>query len=140
MTFVQNKEVILVLQLYLLAQIVCYSTDFRASSILTFLRCWFTKIPRPVRMIMTTSVGMAQMSQLRPGLNIIFSGAVSYTHLDVYKRQNQQMPSRHLNKLKLQRTTNTKLALNQTWLVQTLPRKRPVSYTHLDVYKRQHLF
>ena len=38
---------------------VCYSTDFRASSILNFLRCWFTKIPRPVRMTITTSVGIA---------------------------------------------------------------------------------
>ena len=40
-------------------------------------------------------------------------GAVSYTHLDVYKRQVGAKPRR--------------------------PRhgKRPVSYTHLDVYKRQ---
>ena len=47
------------------------------------------------------------------------SGPVSYTHLDVYKRQVQT-------------------ALND-WLGESAQLKypMPVSYTHLDVYKRQ---
>ena len=45
--------------------------------------------------------------------------AVSYTHLDVYKRQ----------RLSSQHKKQYQLAL--------LTRLDPVSYTHLDVYKRQ---
>ena len=41
---------------------------------------------------------------------------VSYTHLDVYKRQGQRSPLR---------------------ASPSAPSARPVSYTHLDVYKRQ---
>ena len=43
--------------------------------------------------------------------------AVSYTHLDVYKRQQHQFPQKSL-KIKISKYI-------------------PVSYTHLDVYKRQ---
>ena len=54
--------------------------------------------------------------------------AVSYTHLDVYKRQ-WRLSSK---------TTSTKLTIvgtdNGTI---TMRRSAPVSYTHLDVYKRQ---
>ena len=39
------------------------------------------------------------------------------------------MPSQHLNKLRLWLTTNTKPALNQTWLVQTLLRKKQGVWT-----------
>ena len=44
---------------------------------------------------------------------------VSYTHLDVYKRQ---------------RMTSTSASINVCWISLI-----PVSYTHLDVYKRQPL-
>ena len=46
-------------------------------------------------------------------------GAVSYTHLDVYKRQ-----------LHLRFRADLRVHLVE---------ERPVSYTHLDVYKRQDL-
>ena len=48
--------------------------------------------------------------------------SVSYTHLDVYKRQTQEFEARGL----VVSTANT--------------RAEPVSYTHLDVYKRQHSY
>ena len=52
---------------------------------------------------------------------------VSYTHLDVYKRQQQCCPSCHARRPHC-----------STWQRQTrFP--VPVSYTHLDVYKRQAL-
>ena len=50
---------------------------------------------------------------------------VSYTHLDVYKRQHEKMPVSFLN---------FKQGNSMTWLRIVCT---PVSYTHLDVYKRQ---
>ena len=53
---------------------------------------------------------------------------VSYTHLDVYKRQ-----------IKLTMNPEKK-TLERTWQwlnVAVSPSLKPVSYTHLDVYKRQ---
>ena len=54
--------------------------------------------------------GSGQWRNRRCGSN----GAVSYTHLDVYKRQMTELPFSKL-----------------------VTRAKPVSYTHLDVYKRQ---
>ena len=52
------------------------------------------------------------------------SGPVSYTHLDVYKRQVFEVPEAEVE-----------------WVRHEVPRLMagvaPVSYTHLDVYKRQ---
>ena len=60
---------------------------------------------------------------------------VSYTHLDVYKRQHQNRPGAQDGEIQagaglrsLQR--KGKIAGSGQWRV-------PVSYTHLDVYKRQ---
>ena len=64
--------------------------------------------------------------------------AVSYTHLDVYKRQNLSLPYHHAHRL----------LSRQTWRYQQRTNHfgrdflqmgafSPVSYTHLDVYKRQ---
>ena len=47
--------------------------------------------------------------------------AVSYTHLDVYKRQALNYPTEVADVLQT--------AMNDSY--------EPVSYTHLDVYKRQ---
>ena len=47
---------------------------------------------------------------------------VSYTHLDVYKRQVQRCPE---------------LVFHSSWPGVVLDTSRAVSYTHLDVYKRQ---
>ena len=47
---------------------------------------------------------------------------VSYTHLDVYKRQRHNQATRDILRQSKNRTIRT-----------------PVSYTHLDVYKRQEL-
>ena len=52
-------------------------------------------------------------------------GAVSYTHLDVYKRQIQEYIKNQLEE---------DLANDQISLKEYMD---PVSYTHLDVYKRQ---
>ena len=66
-------------------------------------------------------------------------GAVSYTHLDVYKRQvqlrayNGQIPA----SLRLQKV-DEKTGQGLKNAVFSLYRKaKAVSYTHLDVYKRQ---
>ena len=58
--------------------------------------------------------------------------AVSYTHLDVYKRQVQLLPSHDAVSLitVLPEQLQSPL-LTAEW------EYRPVSYTHLDVYKRQ---
>ena len=56
--------------------------------------------------------------------------AVSYTHLDVYKRQDQLIAGRGL--FLLPKMTSTMCCV---WAaIQTV---KAVSYTHLDVYKRQ---
>ena len=53
--------------------------------------------------------------------------AVSYTHLDVYKRQSVSTPYATLPSGRV-----------MDWTPQMLPSvPRSVSYTHLDVYKRQ---
>ena len=54
--------------------------------------------------------------------------AVSYTHLDVYKRQGQVVPA--INIYGLCRS----LGIEHVCEVDAFD---PVSYTHLDVYKRQ---
>ena len=70
-------------------------------------------------------------------------GAVSYTHLDVYKRQAQGGPRYDASMTPEER----KSFENGIWLCQSCSKlidtditrypKEPVSYTHLDVYKRQ---
>ena len=62
-------------------------------------------------------------------------GPVSYTHLDVYKRQillghSSSSRARQLQTLRQATLSNTR---NHLELI------IPVSYTHLDVYKRQGL-
>ena len=54
--------------------------------------------------------------------------AVSYTHLDVYKRQGFQVWS--LSSLR-------KMTEEGVTFASHIDGSRPVSYTHLDVYKRQ---
>ena len=59
---------------------------------------------------------------------------VSYTHLDVYKRQMEHSPSSRL--------TSTFPPISPAWISDVkfsliFPTGVPVSYTHLDVYKRQ---
>ena len=51
---------------------------------------------------------------------------VSYTHLDVYKRQLQAVAFRHVA-----------LDRRNPALIVFFKGNEPVSYTHLDVYKRQ---
>ena len=58
---------------------------------------------------------------------------VSYTHLDVYKRQALTRTATYSSSTARLPTSTTKLfraSLRSTWA-------RSVSYTHLDVYKRQ---
>ena len=56
------------------------------------------------------------------------AGAVSYTHLDVYKRQVLNVAVNYGGRQEIVRG------------MQILARRvQPVSYTHLDVYKRQRL-
>ena len=80
---------------------------------------------------------LAGMSwQIQEGVNI---GPVSYTHLDVYKRQVDTEGGLYLNdedlaKLGFLYLNNGlwegKQIVSEDWV-------KPVSYTHLDVYKRQ---
>ena len=75
------------------------------------------------------------VGSLKQPRGVHFPKPVSYTHLDVYKRQG-------LKKGIFLAGTSTRspvLGLRPTrglrWRVRKLP--KPVSYTHLDVYKRQ---
>ena len=56
------------------------------------------------------------------------TNTVSYTHLDVYKRQEIEIPSIKADEV-LIRHTHIGVNFIDTYF--------PVSYTHLDVYKRQ---
>ena len=67
--------------------------------------------------------------------------SVSYTHLDVYKRQvqgiNEETPASCTRTVK-KYTDGGWLTISRTEGYKTpLARTTPVSYTHLDVYKRQ---
>ena len=66
--------------------------------------------------------------------------AVSYTHLDVYKRQIlqrvQAMPFESLEKMELYITEKLSGAFPKISF-QEKEGQEAVSYTHLDVYKRQ---
>ena len=66
---------------------------------------------------------------------------VSYTHLDVYKRQVRDFPGAYINGV-----SGEKLAPDDPTIADAFARYSadkaagavaPVSYTHLDVYKRQ---
>ena len=57
---------------------------------------------------------------------------VSYTHLDVYKRQVIAKRNRGLNSAFTVRKISSGEGVERTF-------QTPVSYTHLDVYKRQML-
>ena len=85
--------------------------------------------------------------------------AVSYTHLDVYKRQSPRRPAgrctsattprrspaclfakRLLSRSTMRTASSTTSIATPTWATArsgVRPTTKPVSYTHLDVYKRQ---
>ena len=74
------------------------------------------------------------------GLRGIWYAPVSYTHLDVYKRQ--QHPLRKDAQLRRDAQCQTYRCHSRSSLIQTdrhrqLLCRSTVSYTHLDVYKRQ---
>ena len=60
---------------------------------------------------------------------------VSYTHLDVYKRQNAGSVVRAIKRLKCKERGDSVVELDN--FKSTLQGYKAVSYTHLDVYKRQ---
>ena len=71
---------------------------------------------------------------------------VSYTHLDVYKRQAQRQADRRARRADMLEGGRTGQACRRFQLTNQLPaierikeidEAGPVSYTHLDVYKRQ---
>ena len=78
-------------------------------------------------------------------------GAVSYTHLDVYKRQRDSCPPVTLDNCQLPQKEDVKylgiyLDRRLTWRKHIITknkqlrlqyRQMSISYTHLDVYKRQ---
>ena len=68
-------------------------------------------------------------------------GPVSYTHLDVYKRQDTQSQTVVVNPDDTQELWfyNTPVGGVELIKVSSADKTEPVSYTHLDVYKRQHL-
>ena len=72
------------------------------------------------------AVGQCQARSLTGAVASERVSAVSYTHLDVYKRQED-------DNLLGEYTINYKKTHSQT----LLPMLDAVSYTHLDVYKRQ---
>ena len=65
---------------------------------------------------------------------------VSYTHLDVYKRQQESSVTQHqvlILHTAIMRDSGTISAAPTMQRFQVLHHAEPVSYTHLDVYKRQ---
>ena len=62
-----------------------------------------------------------------------YSQPVSYTHLDVYKRQSYDRSDKARERDDTQNRDNYRR--NFTPPAHSI---KPVSYTHLDVYKRQH--
>ena len=73
------------------------------------------------------------------GMNI--TTAVSYTHLDVYKRQVPENISVIARSCKLRLSSMILSWAPSCGILSASPRRRaflPVSYTHLDVYKRQY--
>ena len=66
------------------------------------------------------------------GMNVEDLVAVSYTHLDVYKRQERGL----LMDVTFEKN-NGKTIIKTVKAHPTLVYSKPVSYTHLDVYKRQ---
>ena len=67
---------------------------------------------------------------------------VSYTHLDVYKRQDKAhlVEMAHTNAVESLARESGRYAREEKLLdelAQVLGLAKPVSYTHLDVYKRQ---
>ena len=78
-------------------------------------------------------------------LPIITCVSVSYTHLDVYKRQDMgkdgmhgtAMPVNYVVEMFCDRVTATKIYQKDKYTDQAPYEYYPVSYTHLDVYKRQ---
>ena len=74
---------------------------------------------------------------LLKGLHAVHQ-AVSYTHLDVYKRQiggSETLPPPLTREEEL--AYMRKMAADDPTARATLIERNPVSYTHLDVYKRQ---
>ena len=79
-----------------------------------------------------TGTGAAPViAGIAKGMGILTVGAVSYTHLDVYKRQ--------LLVVGVMGHIAIQVILNIAVVTNTIPNTgiSPVSYTHLDVYKRQ---
>ena len=63
--------------------------------------------------------------------------AVSYTHLDVYKRQEKRVCFDYMSTLFLISFVNNVVTLFLFYRFTGCYFEIPVSYTHLDVYKRQ---
>ena len=77
------------------------------------------------------------MGKVNFGMNIYIM-AVSYTHLDVYKRQEYQVVTKDVVKVRDGASTDAKeLGLLKEQVTLTAYGTEAVSYTHLDVYKRQ---
>ena len=64
---------------------------------------------------------------------LVYLNSVSYTHLDVYKRQHFHIPE-HQESVPVERVFWTNVQMGATVQHQETI---AVSYTHLDVYKRQ---
>ena len=65
--------------------------------------------------------------------------AVSYTHLDVYKRQGCGVPGVMASRT-IENERDRRMTIMTTCFIPCgakMPIIGPVSYTHLDVYKRQ---
>ena len=65
------------------------------------------------------------------------AAAVSYTHLDVYKRQAFRQLGRNGRRLAAADRQQRRSVWSPDELIFTRRLRGPVSYTHLDVYKRQ---
>ena len=83
-------------------------------------------------------MGSCARTWFTPRCHSVFNAAksVSYTHLDVYKRQRLGIDIADYRQMLLD-TNNSQLFSYDEWREEHGDSIEPVSYTHLDVYKRQ---
>ena len=79
------------------------------------------------------------MHELFRGVDAEDLESVSYTHLDVYKRQTQKLDEVVVVGYGVQKKVNMTGSISNVKAddLSVIPSTNPVSYTHLDVYKRQ---
>ena len=105
------------------------------------VECYGEKAEKALRYAIKKEPGIFDLKQLQKVAQSL-PGAVSYTHLDVYKRQHMCYAASKLwNVCNYERRRYKELELEKypDWYYQKKAHKGDLWYRQLDVYKRQHL-